>query len=151
MARVDWKSEPDAHDYPAAAAYLSLLVEDDDTVTHLVAALGESPVVHYKAKDILRAAQLLLLPAADPHVASDLRRIRKGKQLSPVLLVRGDLTRGFPLQVADGYHRLCASYRTAEDTDIPCRLVALPAPLPAPAARSQAASGEQLSAAAARP
>jgi hypothetical protein len=137
MAKVIWKSEPDAHDYPAATAYLSLLVDDTATIDRVVAALGKSAVVNHKAKDILRAAQLPLLPKTNPHVASDLRRIQKGKALSPVLLVQGDLARGFPLQIADGYHRVCASYLTAEDTDIPCRLVPLPAARPA-AARAKA-------------
>ena len=31
------------------------------------------------------------------------------------------------LQIADGYHRVCASYHLNEDTDIPCRLVDVPA------------------------
>ncbi len=62
--------------------------------------------------------------AGQPHVASDLAKIGKDKPLSPVLLVGGDLTTGRPLQIADGYHRVCASYHTDENTDVPCRLVA---------------------------
>jgi len=41
--------------------------------------------------------------------------------LSLILLLRGDATR--PLIVADGYHRVCASYWIDENTDIPCVLV----------------------------
>jgi len=41
------------------------------------------------------------------------------------LLVRGDIASGRHLQIADGYHRVCASYHVDENTDIPCRLVAL--------------------------
>ena len=48
--------------------------------------------------------------------------------LSPGSLVRGDIARGVPLQIADGYHRVCASYRLDEDTDIPCLIVGLPEP-----------------------
>jgi hypothetical protein len=55
-------------------------------------------------------------------VATDLKKIRKGRELSPVLLVRGDLVADRPLQIADGYHRVCASYHVDENTDIPCRL-----------------------------
>mgnify|MGYP001097097390 FL=1 len=55
--------------------------------------------------------------------------MKKGKPLSPVLLVRGDLLRGVPAQIADGYHRVCASYHLDENTDIPCR-IANPAPAP---------------------
>ncbi len=48
-----------------------------------------------------------------------------GQRLSPVLLVRGQAEKGLPLLVADGYHRVCASYRLDENPDIPCRLVDL--------------------------
>jgi len=46
-----------------------------------------------------------------------------------VLLVRGDLALGLALQIADGYHRVCASYHTDENTDIPCRIVGLADPV----------------------
>lgn len=127
MSRVLWKSEPEAHDYPAAASYLSL-VADPDTVELLVDRLKASSIVHYKAKDILRASRLEILPADNVHVAKDIAKVKSGKALSPVLLVRGDLLRAVPLQIADGYHRVCASYRLDEDTDIPCRTVGLTEP-----------------------
>ena len=79
--------------------------------------------MHKKAKDILRAAQLALLPVDNPHVASDLAKIKKGQSLSPILLVQGDYETGVALQVADGYHRVCASYHTDENTDIPVVIV----------------------------
>jgi hypothetical protein len=126
MTTVIWKEQPEEHDYPAAAAYLSLLAPDAD-VTELVTALQKAAVVHQKAKDILRAARLPLLPTDNPHVASDLAKVAKGKPLSPVLLVGGDLRSGRPAQIADGYHRVCASYHTDENTDVPCRLVPPPA------------------------
>ena len=67
-----------------------------------------------------------LLPADNAHVARDLKKVEDGRKLSPVLLVRGDLARGTPLVVADGYHRICASYHLDENADIPCRLAELP-------------------------
>jgi len=118
-----WLAEPEDHDYPAAASYLSLLVSPAG-VDALVAALKAAKPVTFKAKDILRAAGLALLPVDNAHVASDLKKIKMGKALSPVLLVRGDLATGVALQVADGYHRLCASYHTDENTDVPCRVAA---------------------------
>ena len=63
-----------------------------------------------------------MLPVDNPDVASDLKKIHAGKVLSPILLVRGDLITGVDLQVADGYHRVCASYHTDENTEIPCRV-----------------------------
>ncbi len=53
--------------------------------------------------------------------AYDLAKVNAGQPLSPILLLRGS-DRG-PLVVADGYHRVCASYWTDENTDIPCILV----------------------------
>jgi hypothetical protein len=116
-----WKHDPEEHDFPAAGDYLRLLI-DDVRVKSLVKALRKAPATHQLAKDILRAAGLPLLPSDNPHVASDLVKIREGTALSPVLLVRGNLLTGQPLQIADGYHRVCASYHTDENTDIPCRV-----------------------------
>jgi len=125
MHAVSWKDEPQEHDYPAAASYLGLLARAGE-VAALVERLKAATVEHFKAKDILRAAGLPLLPEDDPHVASDLRKISTGKDLSPILLVRGDRARGLPLQIADGYHRVCATYHVDENTDIPCHLVDWP-------------------------
>lgn len=122
MGGVLWSAEPDEHDYPAAADYLALLTTAQQ-VSELVAALKVAPLVHKKAKDLLRAARLALLPPDNPHVRADLEKIKNGKQLSPILAVRGDLTNGVPLQIADGYHRVCASYHTDENTDIPVKIV----------------------------
>jgi len=120
---VKWLEAPEAHDFEAATAYLSMLAESG-TVTRTVDALRTAQMVMRAAKDILRAARLPLLPDSNAHVKSDLGKISDGKRLSPILLVRGDATRGVALQIADGYHRVCASYITDENTVIPCRLVA---------------------------
>ena len=125
MTDVLWKHEPDEHDYPAAAAYLSLLATDD-VVADLVDQLKASPIRVGKAKDLLRASGLELLPVDNQHVAKDAAKVRAGVPLSPVLLVRGDVEHDIPLQVADGYHRVCASYHFAENTDIPYRMAVLP-------------------------
>ncbi|HZC53434.1 MAG TPA: hypothetical protein VE441_13180 [Mycobacterium sp.] len=125
MPKVKWLGKPEAHDFPAAADYLALLA-DPHTVEELTHSLQTSDVVHKKAKDILRAASLRLLPVDNPHVATDLSKIKKGEPLSPILLVRGDFATGVPLQIADGYHRVCASYHTDENTDIPVVIVGRP-------------------------
>jgi hypothetical protein len=120
-----WKSEPDDHDYPAAHDYLSLVVPEP-VAKHLVDTLKDAPLEHRKAKDLLRASNLPLLADTNPHVAKDIQKVQHGERLSPVLLVRGDASRGAPLVIADGYHRICASYHLDEDAAIPCRLVGLP-------------------------
>jgi len=117
-----WKTEPEDHDFPAAADYLSLVLPPA-TVTALVDALRAAPTEHRKAKDLLRASELALLPPNNVHVAEDLKKVEHGKLLSPVLLVRGRRDAAIALTVADGYHRICASYHLDENADIPCRIV----------------------------
>ena len=124
MAVVKWLEKPETHDFPAAADYLDMLA-DAQSVKKLVKKLKAGTVTHKKAKDILRAARLRLLDDDNPHVAADLSKIKKEQALSPILLVRGDFTTGVPLQIADGYHRVCASYHTDENTDIPVVLASL--------------------------
>ena len=86
---VKWLDEPEDHDYLAAADYLGMVAEPD-VAEKTVAALRTAQPVYRKAKDILRAARLVLLPVSNAHVVSDLKKIDAGKTLSPILLVRGD-------------------------------------------------------------
>ena len=117
-----WKENPDDHDYPAAESYLSLLMPPAKA-RQVVGRLREAGIARHKAKDLLRSSRLPPLPPDNFHVARDIKKVKAGKKLSPVLLVRGQLGSDLPLIVADGYHRLCASYHLDEDADIPCRIV----------------------------
>jgi hypothetical protein len=123
-AKETWKKEPDDHDYPAAEDYLSLLMPPAQA-KRAVRRLRAAPLVTRKAKDLLRASRLPALLPENFHVARDLQKVKEGKQLSPVLLVRGQLTSDVSVTIADGYHRICASYHLDEDTDIPCRIADL--------------------------
>jgi hypothetical protein len=116
-----WKDEPDDHDYPAARDYLSLVMTEQEAEA-AVEALRHSAITRRKAKDLLRASRLALLPPENPHVAIDLEKVRQGDLLSPLLLIRGNARGDVPLTVADGYHRICASYHIDENADIPCRI-----------------------------
>ena len=115
-----WMEAPEEHDFPAALDYLTLIMSDKQAAA-AVEALRRAPLIHRKAKDLLRASRLPLLPRDNAHVAADLNKVSGGKRLSPVLLLRG--RDAIPMTVADGYHRVCASYHLDENTDIPCRLV----------------------------
>jgi hypothetical protein len=119
---VKWLDAPEGHDYDAAADYLSLISEAE-AIAKTVDALRSVETSPRRAKDILRAARLALLPETNLRVKADIAKIAAGKKLSPILLVRGKAVDGVALQIADGYHRVCASYLTDEDTPIPCRLV----------------------------
>jgi len=118
--KIQWLERPEDHDYPAAQSYLSLIYEDK-RVRSLVAALKPARVIQYKAKDIFRASGLPLLGVSNSHVDKDREKIRSGKQLSPILLVR-DTDNG-KVVIADGYHRLCAVYSFDEDAMIPAKIV----------------------------
>jgi hypothetical protein len=113
---------PEEQDFPAAADYLSLLFSEAESAL-IVDRLRGASTVYRKAKDLLRASRLELLAKDDPEVRKDLRKVAGGGRLSPVLLVRGRGGAGVSLIVADGYHRICASYHLNEDTEIACRLV----------------------------
>jgi hypothetical protein len=119
-----WKESPDDHDYPAAEDYLSL-VTTPAAAKALVRRLRTAPIQHRKAKDLLRASGLPVLAPDNFHVAKDLKKVTQGRLLSPVLCVRGMVLLQVPLIVADGYHRICASYHLDEDADIPCRITEL--------------------------
>jgi hypothetical protein len=117
---ISWLPEVEAHDYAAAESYLSLLY-GAERVAGMMAAFRSAPLVEIKAKDILRASQLSLLGVSNSHVEKDKKKIRNGKGLSPLLLVR-DEQHGRAV-IADGYHRLCAIYEFDEDATVPCKIV----------------------------
>jgi hypothetical protein len=123
VAGEHWKGDPEPQDYPGAESYLSLLVGPPGAAKLVKALRREQTLHHYAAKDILRASGLALLGPDDSEVAADLAKVRSGERLSPVLVVRGT-----PAWVADGYHRICASYHIDEKALVPCRIVSRPSP-----------------------
>jgi hypothetical protein len=114
---VKWLDEPEDHDYPAAEEYLTLLVAKIHA-GEWADKLRKAPMTKFKAKDILRASTVNLLGVSNSHVAKNLDKVKDGKPLSPVLLVRMN-----KLVIADGYHRVCAVYQLDEDAYVPCKIV----------------------------
>jgi disulfide oxidoreductase YuzD len=118
MTKISWLTEPEEHDYPAAESFLLLLFPAPQ-VNKIIANLQAAKNVTFKAKDVFRASGLSLLGVSNSHVTKDREKIKSGKALSPILLVRDNGR----LIIADGYHRMCAVYAEDEDADIPCRIV----------------------------
>ena len=116
---IRWLKDPEKHNFPAAQSYLSLICERP-VANSLVHRLRRAPLSSFKAKDIFRASGLSLLGISNIHVEKDRKKIKDGKKLSPLLLVR-DKLRG-RVVIADGYHRLCAVYSFDEDAEIPCQI-----------------------------
>ena len=117
---IKWLSDMEDQDYPAANSYLSLLFEEPAAAKY-VGQLRNAHLSQYKAKDIFRASRLSLLGISNSHVDRDREKIRSGKPLSPLLLVRDPAHQ--TVIIADGYHRLCAVYSFDEDALIPCKIV----------------------------
>lgn len=82
-----------------------------------------APIIRVKAKDIVRAAGLTMLPKGNFHVDRDLKKIKTKTSLSPILLVRGNGSKDIRLTIADGYHRACAVYINNEDAYVEARIV----------------------------
>jgi hypothetical protein len=97
-----------------AKSYLSRLVGAAAAAKLSKARCKQQMLEHLAAKDILRAAGLVLLGEDDLEVVADLKEIKAGEKLAPVLLVQG-----IPLWVADGYHRVCTSYHLDEKPRFP--------------------------------
>jgi hypothetical protein len=119
QVEIKWLSEPEEHNYPAALSYLSLLY-DEPKAAACVNKLKRASISGFKAKDIFRASGLSLLGISNAHVERDRQKIRSGRALSPLLLIR-DSINGRVI-IADGYHRLCAVYPYDEDAVIPCKI-----------------------------
>jgi hypothetical protein len=122
IQQLRWKKRPEAEDYEGALNVLSLILPVAKC-KKIVLAMRKAKTIERAAKDLLRASDLPLLPRDEPHVDNDLKKIQKGKPLAPVLLVRGNISRGIPLIVADGYHRICAICYYDESAPIPCQMV----------------------------
>lgn len=116
-----WKKDSERGDYDAALAFLSLIYVPTK-LKALIRSLRAAQLIERSAKDLLRASDLPLLAADEWSVKEDLKKISKGKPLEPVLLVTGDMSKGIPLVVADGYHRICAIYHYDEDAPVMCRM-----------------------------
>jgi hypothetical protein len=123
-AKLVWKKKPEAADYQGALHFL-LLMYPQQTARRLLRAFAAAKTVEHVAKDLLRASNLPLLSRKDAHVEEDLSRIRRGKDLAPVLLIRGNMSKNVPLVIADGYHRICAICYYDEDAPIACRLASV--------------------------
>ena len=116
MKNKIWITVPEEHDFPAALDFLSLLYPDA-VAGEIVDRLKNGETINKKAKDILRASELPLLPKDNIHVKQDLQKVKSGKKLSPILLVRDG-----KLIIADGYHRVSSIYYLSEDLEVPCRI-----------------------------
>ncbi len=100
---IQWLNNVEEKDYPAALSYLGLIYPPEQAAS-FVDRLKTADITEFKAKDVFRASALSLLGISNLHVEKDREKIRTGKPLSPLLLVR-DTANG-KVVIADGYHRM---------------------------------------------
>ena len=117
---IAWQDDAPESDYQSAAHFLALL-DNREHIDTLLADLRVAPIVEYKAIDLLRAAQLIVPKQDDLPTREQLRQIRDGEPIAPILLVRVEALK--KVIVADGFHRICAAYRTDPDVMLHCKLV----------------------------
>jgi hypothetical protein len=115
-----WKPEPDDHDYPAAADYLSLTLSDSE-VKATVEALKAATLTHRKAKDLLRASSLPPQSPDNVHVAKDLKKVKSSQKLSPTPQPRGRRKVGVPAAVLSHQDDATAESTIAKSRSTTCQ------------------------------
>ena len=117
-AQISWLKDVAVHDYAAAEAYLSLVL-DPTATAKTIARMRKAKVTTRRANDILRATRLAPAALDDPGVLKDLIKVIEGKRLSPVLVMN---QRGHA-RIADGFHRISLVYRIDPYGEVPLKLV----------------------------
>lgn len=117
--QVKWLPDASEDDYAAANAYLAL-IKPPDNVAKLVANLKTAKVEEYRATDLFRASRVELPAKDDRPCRREIKKIRSGELISPVLLVR-DAAHSTVI-IADGYHRVCAAFRIDPDVVLHCKI-----------------------------
>jgi hypothetical protein len=117
VAGEHWKDKPEAEDFPVAESYLSLLVGADAAAKLAKALRKERSLKHYAAKDLAGRR----LGDARPGRLRGRRRPQEGQARRQAVPCAASSR--VPLWVADGYHRICASYYLDEKIEVPCRIV----------------------------
>ena len=117
--QVQWLEDASDEDYSAAAHYLSLL-DVQKNVDKAVVEMRSATITEFKATDLLRAAQLTVPKIDDRPSREQMKKIKNGEPISPVLLMRASALK--KVIIADGFHRICAAYRIDPDVVLRCKL-----------------------------
>ena len=113
---TQWETSADKDNAKDATEYLGMFKKKKNAA-RIIDDLKNGKLVTFKAKDILRAAQLPPQPQDNAHVQIALQLINNGVPLTPVYLLRGKLKQGVPVTIADGYHRVSAAFWVDPSTD----------------------------------
>lgn len=119
-AKPTWTQDVADHDYKAAEAYLGLLFRPKKA-RRLSERLHAADISEYLAKDILRASNISLTDIMAFDWTKQQKEIKQHTAFSPILIVRQ--CKGRPLVIADGFHRMCATFAADQEVKVPCKIV----------------------------
>lgn len=114
-----WSKDVADHDYEAAVAYLGLLFKPKKA-GRLSAKMRKAEISEFLAKDILRASDISLSYIKAFDWTKQQEEIEHQDPMSPILIVRQ--CKGRPLLIADGFHRLCATFVADQEVKVPCKI-----------------------------
>ena len=109
--KINWLHHAKDSNFEAALSYLTLACGEKMALM-LVNKLKKETVKYFAAKDILRAAVLKALSSNIEHVRKNIEKMKNNDEIGPVMLCRFE---DKPLIIADGMHRISASWHLGED------------------------------------
>ena len=117
IPKLPWGESIDDDHYAAAYDFLSLYWLPAQAGP-AVEALRDTDVVKFHPGDLLRAAELPVLPLSDDGVQRELVKAIRASSITPILCIN------LPerIVIADGYHRTCFAYHLAPFEKIPLKL-----------------------------
>jgi hypothetical protein len=115
VQKITWKKRLGKKEIEASETFLHLIFEDEE-VARAVKELRKhrDRVEGFMVRDILRASQNELKPETNENVQKQFVKMFYGEPVAPIALVRKDQK----LFIADGYHRMCATYYLDKDCEI---------------------------------
>lgn len=116
-----WNDKPDPDDYSHARDFLALMMPDA-FADKAVALLRAAPIVQLRANDILRASPAGYPTDSDPDVDKHVDQIKDGQPFAPVLLIQGTADTAPNLAIADGWHRVAATYLQDPTAMVPAKI-----------------------------
>lgn len=116
---VKWRKRPRNKDYPAAEAYLALIM-GPARARAMGRRLRAAKLRQLPARDILRASRTPMSEVRAFDWVRQNKDIRKGRRFAPLLLVCDSQTG--KLIVADGFHRLCAAFAQDQNATVRFKL-----------------------------
>ena len=113
---IHWSATLQERQVIGALNFLRLLLSEKEVKKAGKQLRRKFTITFHAAKDIIRASQSQMVADSDDNLKEQLRKIKVGESISPIVLLRLERR----VIVADGFHRLCAGYKIDEKQKIAC-------------------------------